>query len=306
MSVNPAVSVIMAVYNGEKYLDECVESICSQTFSDFEFIIVNDASTDATPVMLKNWQKKDSRIRILHNKVNQQRAISRNRAITAAAAPLVAVIDADDHSIPERLAIQTTFLRENPDVQIVGGDMLIDGSRERWSHPQRNEEIRANLFFDSSLFHSTVMVRKSILTATKTWYHADLPLAQDYGMWADLLMHPDVIFANIPEPLTWYRLHDEPRPGYDEKQFSCANQVRSNILRHIGIEPSGENMRCHLALLFGNAQSLGVNMDSCAKYGNKLLEANARISLTSSAALEKEIASRLERIVANELFARKN
>lgn len=301
----PAVSVIMAVYNGEDHLDECIASICSQTFSDFEFIIVNDASTDNTPQMLAEWQKKDARIRVLHNKVNQQRAISRNRAITVARAPLVAVIDADDHSLPERLAIQTEFLLANPDVQVVGGDMLIDGSGERWSHPRNNDEIRAGLFFDSCLFHPTVMLRKSILTSTKTWYRADLPLAQDYGMWADLLTFPDIVFHNIPQPLTCYRLHDQPRPGYREKQFSCANLVRKDILQNLGIEASADNMRCHLALLYGNAPKIGVTAASCAKYANILREANAKARLAASEALDKEIGIRLQRIAASEALERK-
>lgn len=91
MISSPEVSVIMSVYNGETHLEECLKSICKQTFSNFEFIIVDDASTDRTADILKRWQRQDQRIRLLHNTENKERAISRNRAIMAARAPLIAV-----------------------------------------------------------------------------------------------------------------------------------------------------------------------------------------------------------------------
>lgn len=114
MISSPEVSVIMSVYNGETHLEECLKSICKQTFSNFEFIIVDDASTDRTADILKRWQRQDQRIRLLHNTENKERAISRNRAIMAARAPLIAVMDADDHALPTRLALQTAFLRRHP------------------------------------------------------------------------------------------------------------------------------------------------------------------------------------------------
>lgn len=305
MASNPAVSVIMAVYNGEEHLDECIESICSQIFPDFEFIIVNDASTDRTPLILEDWQKKDSRIRVLRNKVNQERSISRNRAITAARAPLVAIMDADDHALPTRLALQTEFMRDNPGVQIAGGDMFIHGAEERWTHPRSNDEIRAALFFDSALFHPTVMLRKSILMDTKTWYDPGLPPTEDYGLWAALLKTPEAVFANIPEPLTYYRLSDAPRREYEDKQVYHANQVRNGILRQLGLEPTEDNVRCHLALLYGNAKLLGVAPARCAEFGNKLLDANAKRLLTTPLALERQIDLRLKRVFASDIITRK-
>lgn len=296
MKSQTEVSVIMSVYNGEKHLNECIQSICEQTFTNFEFIIVNDASTDHTDEILDNWRRVDSRIRILHNLENKERSISRNRAITAARSPLIAIMDADDHALPARLALQTAFLREHPEVQILGGDMLIYGSEKRLSHPQTNDEIRAALFFDCSIFHPTTMLRKSILTKSNKWYNPLLPPTEDYGLWADLLMVKNAIFANMPEPLVRYRFSETPRPEYEDKQFRNANIVRAKILQHLGFQVSPESIKYHLALLFCNAQALGLTPPQCALYGNKLLKANAHTPLTSPAALEAEISRRLTQI----------
>lgn len=304
MKLRPEVSVIMSVYNGEEQLNECLQSICAQTFSNFEFIIVNDASTDNTAEILKHWQRMDSRIRLLYNLENKERSISRNRAITAARSPLIAVMDADDHALPTRLAVQTAFLREHPEVQILGGDMLIYGSEKRLSHPQDNDEIRAALFFDCSIFHPTTMLRKSILTKTNKWYNPLLPPTEDYGLWADLLTVKKAIFANIPETLVRYRFSDIPRPLYEEKQFRNANIVRSKILQQLGLQASTENIKCHIALLFCDAQALGVTPAQCALYGNKLLKANEHTLLTSPAALEAEISRRLTQVFRVDMLQR--
>lgn len=306
MKLLPEVSVIMSVYNGEEHLDECLKSICEQTFSDFEFIIVDDASTDNTAEILERWRRTDSRIRLLRNPENKERSISRNRAIMAARAPLIAVMDADDHALPVRLALQTTFLQAHPEVQILGGDMLIYNSGKCLQHPQNNDAIRAALFFDCSIFHPTTMLRKSILTNENKWYNPSLPPTEDYGLWADLLTVSTAVFANIPEPLVRYRFSVEPRPLYVDKQFRNANVVRARILEQLGLPPSTENMRCHLALLFCNAQALGVTPAQCALYGNKLLEANARRPLTSDSALEAEVSRRVARLFRVDMLQRRS
>ncbi len=305
MRESPQVSVIMSVYNGEEHLSECIESILAQSLSDFEFIVVNDASTDNTANILAQWQEKDQRIRILSNVQNRERSISRNRAITAARAELVAIMDADDHALPERLAIQTAYLQAHPEVQILGGDMLILGETKRWSHPETNEAIRAALFFDCALFHPTVMLRKEILRKTKNWYDPALPPTEDYGLWASFLPIPEARFANIPTPLTAYRLSDVPREEYEQKQFSHANLVRAQILQRLGLDPGAENLIPHLALLFGSSQAFGISPARCAEYGNILLAANERARFCAPEALEAQVAARLKRVFAGEILERK-
>ncbi len=233
MSNTPRISVITAVYNGESHLEECLESISEQTFSNYEHIIVDDGSTDNTPEILKKWQSNDQRIKVLRNTENRGRSISRNRAIMAAKAPLIAVLDADDCALPHRLAVQTTFLQEHPEVQILGGGMYIYDSGKYLQHPDTNDAIRAALFFDSAVFHSTSMMRRTILDSIKKLYSPALPLAQDYGLWADMLPTKTAVFANLAEPLVRYRMSVGVRPHYEDKQFQCANLVRIKILEHL-------------------------------------------------------------------------
>ena len=109
----PLISVILPVYNGEKHLSECIESILSQTFQDFEFIIVDDASTDNTPQLLKEYAKKDTRIKIVTHSINQKQTVAANTACKYAKGKYIARMDADDIALPNRFIKQVTFLEEN-------------------------------------------------------------------------------------------------------------------------------------------------------------------------------------------------
>lgn len=294
MSANPEISVITAVYNGEKHLEQCIESVQAQSFSNFEHIIVNDGSTDNTEKILEKWQKADPRVRVLKNEANKGRSLSRNRALTAARAPLVAVLDADDYSFPDRLETQYNLMKEYPETGALGGDMLIHGSGELLSHPKTDAEIRAQLFFDSALFHSTVMMRKSLLSETKSWYDPALPLAQDYGLWGSLMLSPKTVFANLPQALSAYRLEESPRPGYREKQISFANTVRARILEHIGLNPDKKTMAAHLSLLFENAAAFSCSPYDCVLHAKKLMAANDKRKLAAPEALQAQINRRLK------------
>src|SRR5215217_4825109 len=117
----PRVSVVMPVYNAMPYLDIAVESILGQTFGDFEFVILDDASTDGSRQRLREWAGRDSRIRLLEEKRNLGPALSSQRVACAARAPIVARMDADDVSYPGRLAEQLDVLDSFPAVGVVGG-----------------------------------------------------------------------------------------------------------------------------------------------------------------------------------------
>src|SRR3954449_7426759 len=117
----PGVSVVIPVRNALPYLDAAVTSILGQTFKDFEFVILDDASTDGSTERLREWARRDTRIRLLEEKQNLGPALSSERVARAASAPTVARMDADDISYPERLADQLEVLRQHPNVGVVGG-----------------------------------------------------------------------------------------------------------------------------------------------------------------------------------------
>ena len=116
----PAVSVVMPVYNGEKYVAEAIESILAQTFTDFEFIIVDDGSRDRSPEIISDYERRDDRIRFLAFEQNKGRAAAKNLGIEAATGQYIAGMDSDDVSLPQRLEKQVDFLRANPDIGVVG------------------------------------------------------------------------------------------------------------------------------------------------------------------------------------------
>lgn len=131
MQQTPRLSVVMPVHNALPYLDVAVESVLAQTFTDFEFVILDDASTDGSTERLREWAKRDPRIRLIEERTNLGPALSSESVARAARAPVVARMDADDVSLPERLERQLRVLDEHPDVGVVGGLYDIIDARGR-------------------------------------------------------------------------------------------------------------------------------------------------------------------------------
>ena len=116
----PLVSVIMPVYNGEKYLAEAIDSILGQSFTDFEFLIVDDGSQDNSAEIIRSYEKRDRRIRFIQLERNMGAAAARNRGIAAATGKFITMMDCDDISLPERLQKQVDFMQSNPEIGAVG------------------------------------------------------------------------------------------------------------------------------------------------------------------------------------------
>jgi glycosyltransferase involved in cell wall biosynthesis len=176
----------MSVFNGEKYLKESIESILKQTYSDFEFIIVNDASQDGTGEILLEYQKKDNRIKIINNQTNIGLTKSLNKALKIAQGEYIARQDDDDLSLPERFEKQTEFLKKNPEIKMLGtfahsinnkGDIL----REE-KFPISNEEIRKAFIKRNQFIHGSVMIEKKALSKIG-FYNEDFQTSQDYELW---------------------------------------------------------------------------------------------------------------------------
>jgi len=198
------VSVLMSVYNGEPWVRQAIESVLVQTFSDFEFFVVDDGSTDGTAGVLDACS--DPRLRIFHQpRVGLTRSL--NRTIPLAAAPLVARMDADDMSHPERFARQVAFLDAHPEVGLLGtGCETIAPSGEvigTVAPLVDDAAIRRALIRMNPFVHSSVMVRRQILEEAGG-YDESLPVAQDYDLW--LRMSRLTRMANLPEPLVQRRL----------------------------------------------------------------------------------------------------
>ena len=204
--MNPKISVIMSAYNADKYLGECVESVLSQTFIDFEFIIVNDYSTDKTSEILNFYSDKDSRVKIINNVKNIGLTKSLNKAFKESRGEYVARMDADDICILERFQKQVDFLESNKDYVLVGSWMIIineEGEEiDHWDSEVDNEKIKIKLIRYNPLFHPSIMMRSNSLNKVEG-YNDDWRYAQDYELYFRLSRLGK--FSNLPEYLLKYR-----------------------------------------------------------------------------------------------------
>jgi glycosyltransferase involved in cell wall biosynthesis len=204
---SPVVSVVMSVYNGERFLREAVESVLAQTLPNFELLVVDDGSTDSSPEILSSYQARDPRI-VVHRQSNQGRAAALNRGFAVAQAPLVARLDADDIAFPERLARQARFLEEHETVAVVGGAVTFIDDRGRafgaWQYPLTDREIRKAFAHTTPLVHPAVMLRKEVFDVVGG-YRTLFKEAEDIDLWLRIAEQHEL--ANVPEEAICYRIH---------------------------------------------------------------------------------------------------
>lgn len=203
--MTPKISVILPVYNAQTYLRESIESILSQSFKDFELIIINDGSTDQSLEIIQSYT--DERI-VLINQSNAGLPISLNRAIAIAKGQYLARQDADDISLPTRLAEQSQYLDEHPACALLGSwaDILVGNtpSDRSLQHPHFNGDIGLKLLFFNCFVHSSVMIRKSALEKSGLYPEEREKFPpEDYDLW--LRIAKDFEVANIPKALLQYR-----------------------------------------------------------------------------------------------------
>ena len=201
------ISVLMSVYNADKYLTEAMDSILAQTYSDFEMIVVNDKSTDESGDILKAFAQKDPRIVILENAQNIGLTKSLNRGLAIAKGEYVARMDADDISAPDRFEKQVAFLDAHLDysfVSCIGRYIDENGNPERLRpFPETNEEIYAMMPKVDAVMHPGVMFRREDIARIGN-YCEDFRVVQDYDLWFRG-MAAGYKFYNIQEPLVLFR-----------------------------------------------------------------------------------------------------
>ncbi len=205
---NPLVSVLMPAYNAEKYIGEAIESILSQTYKNFELIIIDDCSTDDTWKVIQEYQKKDKRISAFQNKRNLYIAENRNKLLKYANGRYVAWQDADDISLPDRIEKQVAFLEKNPQVGVVGGYLLFyqDGKIvSTRKYDTTDKLLRKKIFRYSPVAQPAAMIRKECFDKVGD-YNPKYPPAEDIDMSFRIGNHYK--FANLSEPVIKYRQYD--------------------------------------------------------------------------------------------------
>jgi len=204
---SPIVSVVMSVFNGERFLREAVESILAQSLRDFEFIIIDDGSTDRSASMLDYYQNSDVRLKV-HHREHGGLIESLNRGCALAQGKYIARMDADDVAIKDRLAWQIEFMDAHPEVGVVGGAVeWIDSAGKSlgiFGYPCEDRQIKATLLQGCALWHPTVVLRK----AAFVWaggYRSVFVDGEDYDLW--LRIADRFQLANLHSVLLKYRIH---------------------------------------------------------------------------------------------------
>lgn len=208
--MNPDISVIMSVYNGETYLEEAIESIINQTFKNWELIVINDCSTDCTAKILEDFSLQDERIKVYTNEVNLKLPASLNKAISLSSGKYIARMDADDICLPERFEKQYNFMEKNDDVAlsscrfmtVKNGVYMSGGAGGRCD----NQALRAMLLVANPILHPGVIAKSEVMK--KLNYDTTLTCTEDLELWTRMVMERQKI-AILPECLLIYRLHDK-------------------------------------------------------------------------------------------------
>lgn len=215
MSIKPPISVIMSVYNSERYLDISIESILSQTFKEFEFIIINDGSNDNSLKIIKKYQKKDTRIKIINNNKNIGLTKSLNKGLRIAKGKYIARMDADDISATNRLKKEYHFLEFHQNYFLCASyRYLIDENNSRlydYSVNLDDYNLPKLMLKSNFLAHSSIMFRKGIIYREKFVY------AQDYDLYLRIISDNKKIHI-IQEYLTRYRICSDAISIIKQKQ----------------------------------------------------------------------------------------
>ena len=262
----PEVTVLMTVYNGEKYLRESMDSILNQTFMDFEFLIIDDASTDASCNIILSYN--DPRIRLIENEKNVGQAESLNRGLEKAKGKYIARMDQDDICLPQRLRCQLDVMEQNPNVGVCGtfAQFIDSNSKDiivKWNEEMmtENEDLKTQLLFRPCFIHPSVIIRKSVLKNHHLCYEESAGHAQDYRLWYRI--SPFCDFVNIPHKLYKYRLHkSQLNKNKQNDQYLSSNETRRMILKDfLGREVSQKEQTIHAEI-------------SIAQHGSSLSEVN--------------------------------
>jgi glycosyltransferase involved in cell wall biosynthesis len=204
------VSVLMAVHNGEKYLHQAMESILNQTHTDFEFIILDDGSSDSTGSILDEYVARDRRIVLVSNETNIGLTRSLNRGLELAQGEYIARMDADDISLPGRLVAQISFLDNHPEVAVLGtAAYLIDASGvqgELIQFPESHDHLRWLMCFDNHIIHPSAMFRRALAIRLRG-YDESVPTSQDFNLW--YRMSRLAKLSNLQKVYLYLRKHAE-------------------------------------------------------------------------------------------------
>lgn len=225
------ISVIMPVYNSEKYISEAIESILNQTFKNFELIIINDGSTDSSNQIIKSYLTIDSRINYINREINKGLPYTLNEGLLKVKGRYVARMDADDISLPDRIESQFNFFESNKEIYLIGTSYIVfnsNGIMKTVSHPTNPIELAYKCISNTYFCHPSIMFRSEILRNGLKYESVE---AEDFKFISEIIrIYP---CSNIKKPLLRYREHNLNRSFTVKKELF--NSIKSTTEENINI-----------------------------------------------------------------------
>ncbi len=288
----PLLSVVMPVYNGEKYLREAIESVLNQTFKDFELIIINDGSKDGSEEIIKGI--KDPRIRYLDNGVNRGIPYTRNVGLTEAKGDFLAWCDCDDLLMPTRFERQLAFLKTHDNYGACGTWIARFGGQKDnvFKSSSDPEYVKSMLLFKPSVPNATVMLRMSKIRALEILYNMDLPIAEDYDFILRCSRHFPI--ANIQEVLYKYRASETSiMRQFEEKEqesYRIHKIVYKEALSTLDINPGEDQLKRHWLITSEKLLDKLSDLKACFEWLQYLQEQNLKIKSFDPKTFKKVLA----------------
>ncbi|WP_101689598.1 glycosyltransferase family 2 protein [Dysgonomonas massiliensis] len=279
----PKVSILMPVYNAEKYLIEAVDSILNQTFRDWELIIINDGSTDRSRELLS--QIADNRVIIVDNEKNLGLIDTLNKGINLSKGEYIARMDADDISTSERIEKQVQFMDSHPHHIMCGTNALVIDNSGKVTGKIRNltdnQFLQINLLFSNPFIHPSMMIRRDILRSNL--YDKQYKHIEDYELWCRIALLGEV--ANLQDDLLLYRWHNSNISVINaETQIRSKKEINKRQLERFGVTPDDSELYAHNITFnlyhLGTKQEISVDkVNDVEKWFNKLSIQNKKLNI---------------------------
>lgn len=292
MNKTSMISVVMSVYNGELYLDKAIQSILTQTYKDFEFIIINDGSIDKSLEIIEKYMSKDERI-VLISRENKGLIVSLNEGIEKAKGKYIARMDADDISLPERFEEQVKFMEDNPDIGICGTWVEVFGKNMKntvWKLSCSNKRLKAELLFSSCFAHPSVMIKKRLFIDNNLFYDNFFLHVEDFELWSKLSFVTN--FATINKILIKYRIVNTSVTRVadkdNEQRYEVISKIFDKYLNKLNIKNTKEENKLHFNLSVNTRiRDNDLSFSKLKNYFDKLVRANNEKKVFDGAELNK-------------------
>lgn len=294
----PVISIVMPVHNAGLYLTPAIESILKQTYKDYEFIIINDASNDNSLDIAKSYD--DPRIVLVENKKNMGVAWTLNRGISLARGRYIARMDADDISVPKRLEWQFRFMEAHPEVGVSGGWVkhFGIGLPTIARVPLDPQEVFGYMHFENPIWHMSVIMRKEVLVKFDLKYDSSFSRSEDYDLWTRAIQYFPM--ANIAEVLVYVREHcgSATRANWGEVTDQT-EIIQRRLLERAGLSPSSEEIVFHHRVGRGYRMGSRQEIDKAEAWLQRLCKANTESKQIADISFRRSVAIVWFRVCAN-------